>query len=336
MHVSHIDYLACPFTGSPLHIKQSSEMDGEFIREGTLESSEGRVYPVRNYIPRFSDEVYARSFSVEWEQHPEILQEAISNYSAYRERFARETKWESELSGQLILEAGCGPGAFTAYPLNRGATVISFDLSSSVDQARRAVGKHKRSLFVQADILQMPFRIESFDKCFCFGVLQHVPDPYGAFLELVKMLKAGGKMAADIYIKPDRILGGGHRLLRAKYRFRKLLPDLNPRFLHFLVRCYVGITFPLYKILRDKPKGMELMRSLMVDDYRCRMTGMDEKFYKEFAVLDIFDFLSPEYDNPKTVNEFRQFFLAAGLTNVDVHVGYNGIEGRGEKPRAEW
>ena len=73
------------------------------------------------------------------------------------------------------------------------------------------------------------------------------------------------------------------------------------------------------------------MRSLMMDDYRQRMTGMDEKFYREFAVLDIFDFLSPKYDIPQTAESFRKIFVDIGMAEIDVHPGWNGIEGRGVK-----
>src|SRR5260370_34336403 len=74
------------------------------------------------------------------------------------------------------------------------------------------------------------------------------------------------------------------------------------------------------------------MRRLMFDDYRYRLPGVEERLHKEFAVLDIFDFLSPIYDYPDTVEGFHTTFADAGLVNIDVHPGYNGIEGRGRKP----
>jgi ubiquinone/menaquinone biosynthesis C-methylase UbiE len=32
-------------------------------------------------------------------------------------------------------------------------------------------------LIVQADVFAMPFRAGTFDRIFCFGMLQHTPDP---------------------------------------------------------------------------------------------------------------------------------------------------------------
>jgi SAM-dependent methyltransferase len=201
-----------------------------------------------------------------------------------------------------------------------------------VEQARQAIGANERSLIIQASLFDMPFSPGIFDKAFCFGVLQHTPDTAAGIRGLAEVLKPGGDLAADSYIAPDDKLGGGHRLLRAKYRFRRLLPDLPPRALHTLVRAYVRTVFPFYLRLRDNPRGMEFMRSLMIDDYRYRMPGADETFYREFAVLDIFDFLSPKYDIPQTVESFREMFANVGLTDIDVHPGWNGIEGRGRKP----
>jgi SAM-dependent methyltransferase len=332
MHPKLLHYLVCPVSGSPLQLTRPT-FEGEFIRSGELVSYTGPSYPIRDFVPRFTAEAYAKSFTVEWEKHPSILHQSTSNMTLYETRFAKETRWPDDLSGQAVLEAGCGPGALTRYPLDRGATVVSFDLSDSVTRARQMIGPSPRSLIIQASIFQLPFRPRVFDRTFCFGVLQHTPDPERAFRALVDTLKPGGSIAADSYIVPDPKLGGGHRLVRAKYRFRKLqLSRIPPRLLHLLVRLYVSIVFSLHSRAKGDQVKMDQIRSLMLDDYAQRLTSMDEKHFKEFAILDIFDFLSPRYDIPQTVDSFRAIFERSGLTDIDVHPGYNGIEGRARKP----
>lgn len=330
MHVKHLDLLVCPADKTPLTMK-SEERVGDFVKSGLLVSGAGRTYPIHNYIPHFADEGYAKSFSVEWEKHPAILKETTSNYSAYRRRFFAETKWSSDLTGQTILEAGCGPGSLTPFALETGATVVSFDLSNSVMQASNFIGRNDRSLILRASLFDMPFRAATFDKAYCFGVIQHTPDPARAICAISEVLKVGGSLAADSYIAPDPVLGGGHTILRAKYRFRKYMPHLPPRVLHKLVKTYVSILFPIYKAVRDRPGGADIMRRFLIDEYRQRMDGMDEKFYREFAVLDIFDFLSPRFDIPQTMESFKGIFERAGLVELDIHPGWNGIEGRGLK-----
>ena len=177
MHISHLSFLACPVDRGSLALHKPV-MDGSFVKSGVLQSASGKTYPITKYVPRFViDDGYAENFTVEWEKHPDILHNSASNFSAYRKRFVEETRWGTDLAGQIILEAGCGPGALTPFALETGATVVSFDLSNSVERARESVGANPRSLFVQASLFELPFKQETFDKIFCFGVLQHTPDP---------------------------------------------------------------------------------------------------------------------------------------------------------------
>ena len=337
MHERFVKYLFCPESKASLTLKSVKEREGCFIREGVLVSELGREYPIRGFIPRFTEDDYASNFTFEWEKHPTILDELTSGYSLYRTRFSDETKWEEDLSGQLVLEAGCGPGSLTLFPRQRGATVVSFDMSGSVDVAQSKLGLSENGLIVQASIFAMPFRDAQFDKCFCFGVLQHTPDPRAAFQHLANVIRGGGKLAADSYISPNSRGDGGHRILRAKYRFRRVLPKMSPKALHWLVRQYVKIFFPIASIAQLLPSklgsaGKIFMKNFLIDDYRARLPGMEREKHKEFAVLDIFDFLSPMYDIPQSENEFRGCFERARMVDVDVHPGYNGIEGRGTKP----
>ena len=334
MHINLLKLLKCPKTQSPLRLcKKAILLDG-YIKEGVLESENGEKYSIRNYIPRFSNEDYAESFSIQWEKHPEILMNNFSGYSVYETRFREETRWPVDLSGELILEAGCGLGAFTPFALRSGATIISLDLSRSVEVALENIGESERNGFFQASIYDIPFEDGIFDRIFCFGVLQHTPDPKMAFDSLISKLKPGGSIAIDSYVVPDPSLGGGHRLLRAKYKVRKIIPRIPARALHVCVSAYVFMFWPLMRMLyKWHPNGVELSRSMLIDDYAARMVGMDPKYFKEFAVLDIFDFLSPTYDIPQTEVSLRELFMAAGLEKIEVHPGYNGLEGRGRKPQ---
>ena len=49
------------------------------------------------------------------------------------------------------------------------------------------------------------------------------------------------------------------------------------------------------------------------------------------AILDTFDMLSPQYDNPASLKEFTSWFHELKMNSIDVHYGHNGIEGRGIK-----
>jgi SAM-dependent methyltransferase len=328
MYPSQIALLRSPVTGGALQVQGAECLAGR-IKSGVLVDSEGNSFHIREYIPRFVDaDNYCRSFTVQWDKYPL----ARDLYDSYAERFAKETRWAGNLSGETILEAGCGIGAFTRSALRTGATLVSFDLSTGVDQAYRENAPDPRHLVVQASLFAMPFCQASFDKVFCFGVLQHTPEPQRAFSELVKFLKPGGWIAADIYAKPPP---KGHPyagLLRSKYLARRLTTGRDPEALHKVVKAYVWAIWPLTSMLGRSQWGRQVNRRFLIDDYRPRLPAMDPSHYRDFAVLDIFDMLSPAYDYPMNIDEFRAWYVGAGLAEIDVHAGYNGLEGRGRKP----
>jgi len=327
-----LDILRCPFTHQRLRLENSFEKDGR-IESGMLISEGGAKYPIRNFIPRFVPcDNYASSFGLEWNLHNKTQHDAYSGYKLSRKRFEAETKWKKDMRGQYVLEAGCGAGRFTAFAAETSATVVSFDYSSAIDVNYKNNGFRENVLFVQADICAMPFQKDFFDKIFCLGVLQHTPDPQKSFLSLVDALKPGGKIATDIYIK-DIV----HWLLHTKIYVRLVTSTMESEKLYSGIKSYVDFMWPLVKVIRKIPWkiGQAINWRLLVADFYQIMPSADDALLKEWAYLDTFDMLSPKYDKPQTISTFRKWHEIAGLKDIEVHKGYNGIEGRGVKPCAE-
>lgn len=328
MRLEHLSLLCSPKNQRPLELL-NAEIENNRIRSGLLSDGENS-WPIVNFIPRFVPEhEYWDSFSFQWSKHPLIMHELHSGLTQYRDRFSKETKWESDLRGELILEAGCGVGAFTKFALETGATVISFDVSNSVDVNYRVNGDNPNLLIVQASIYEMPFA-PIFDKVFCFGVLQHTPDPKESLQSLINVLKPGGNIATDIYA--DVPLTRWHGILKTKYFLRKWTAGKNPIKLHALVSAYVNTFWPVFRLIQKLPYGVIISQHCLFDNYSVRMSGMKPEMYKEFAIVDIFDMLSPAYDYPQTIETFNQWHEEAGLSEIEVHYGYNGLEGRGRRP----
>ena len=272
---------------------------------------------------------YSKSFGLEWNIHNTTQYDGYSGFKLSEDRFFNETKYDRNLEGQLILEAGCGSGRFTEHAVKTGANVISFDYSDSVEANYKSNGNKNNLLIIQADIFKMPFNDNTFDKVFCFGVLQHTPNPKKAFFNLVRVLKPGGQLVADIYAKTL-----ARCLLTPKYFIRMFTRNINPKKLYVYVNNYINLAWPVAKIISKIPKiGYRINWRLLIADYsQTILKGADNKLLKEFAVLDTFDMLSPKYDYPQTLNTFKKWFVEAGLEKINVHYGYNGIEGRGKKP----
>jgi SAM-dependent methyltransferase len=200
------------------------------------------------------------------------------------------------------------------------------DYSYAVEANFESNGTRENVLIVQADVYQMPFKTASFDRAFCFGVLQHTPDVRAAFMAIPPMVRAGGSIVVDVY--KDTFPA---RALATKYYVRPLTRRIDPPVLYRLTRAWVDTLWPLTRLVARIPKiGSSLNWRLLVPDYR--FLGLPEPLLKEWAQLDAFDMLAPRYDTPQTLTTMRRWFDEAGLVDIDVGYGYNGIQGRGRVP----
>jgi hypothetical protein len=76
--------------------------------------------------------------------------------------------------------------------------------------------------------------------------------------------------------------------------------------------------------------GHLVNRLLMIPDYR-QSLQLGNDCYKDWAKLDLFDMLSPAFDNPATVRKFTRWFEELDLERFEVRPGYNGLEARATK-----
>lgn len=320
----------CPACRTSLDLSAVSTSSGRVV-EGTLTCRQcGTVYPIVRSIPRFVPiENYASGFGLQWLKHARTQYDSESGLRVSEERFFDETKWGRTLTGETILEIGCGSGRFTEQAVATGATVVSVDYSYAVEANDASNGHHPNLLIVQADIYALPFRPRSFDKAFCIGVLQHTPDVKRSFMSIPPMLAPGGSMVVDVYKKPKPHL----RWFYTKYWVRPLVRGLDPATLYRGVERYITFMWPLARLIRRLPFGVQLNWWLLIADYGKRYE-LDDTQLLRWAILDTFDMLAPAYDLPQTLETFRSWFVEAGLENIDVHYGYNGIEGRATTPAA--
>lgn len=104
-------------------------------------------------------------------------------------------------AGMTLLDVGCGPGSITrgfAERLAPGA-VVGVDLSAEAlagaqrDASERGLD-HLR--YVQGSVYELPFADASFDVVYAHQVLQHLKEPRAALLEMLRVLRPGGIVAA--------------------------------------------------------------------------------------------------------------------------------------------
>lgn len=328
MKQEHIKYLVCPRCKSELKIKVKKEVDGK-IKDGMLICKKCNVsYPIIKFIPRFVPlENYASSFGYQWNKLGYVQYDSFTKKPITEERFFKSTKWEKDLKGEIILEVGSGAGRFTEIAAKTGAFVVSIDYSNAVETNYRYNGNKDNVLIVQANIYEMPFRDNYFDRIFCFGVLQHLPDVKKGFFSLIPLLKINGRLAIDVY-KISLL----RKLFYTKYWIRPITKRVDKQKLFNFIEKWVNFWWPKTRwISKNIPKGRFLVKNfLFIADY----TGaydLEDDILKTWAILDTFDMLSPAYDNPQTLKTVRKWFEEGRFEEIEVEYGYNGIVGRGIK-----
>jgi SAM-dependent methyltransferase len=300
------------------------------IAEGSLVCTGcGTTVPIVRNLPRFvPSESYASSFGFQWNHFDRIQIDKFMHNDLSRDRFNATTGWPTRLDGQRILEAGCGAGRFTQFALETGAEVFSFDLSSAVDAAwRNHAGTSKLTAF-QASIYEIPLRKGAFDKIFCMGVLQHCPDVAGAFRSLIPFLRPGGEIVIDVYEKSN-----GFPPL--KYLARPFVKHLSTKSLYNLLRLTIPPAFEVKKAIHRIPAvGPRLGALIPIGpiSHAPRLNYTDEEL-KQVKILSALDMLSPVHDQPQRMEDVRVWFEQAGLDEIQLKHGYNGINAKGKRPR---
>lgn len=312
--------LVSPIDRSPLRL----------LDDQTLVDEGGNRFPIVNGIPRFVPvDNYSSSFGLQWNTFQATQLDKFSGLTITRDRFFHNSRWSpQEIAGERILEVGSGAGRFTQVVLDAGAELYSVDYSSAVDANMRNNGPHPRLHLYQASVYELPFEYESFDKIFCYGVLQHTPDPRKSFMSMVPFLKPGGQIAVDVYAKTWKTP------FWTKYWWRPLTTKMDQETLMRVIKKVVPIYHPFAAACMRVPKiGYMLSQLLPVACYSTNFRSLTKEQLLEWSVMDTFDMLAPAYDQPQTLDTLKQWYIDAGLELIWAGLAINGpFAAVGRKP----
>jgi SAM-dependent methyltransferase len=143
----------------------------------------------------------------------------------------------SPMTGQSVLEVGCGNGVFLprlAEAVGTGGSVVGIDHSEAfIAEAKTRVqdaGLATTVTVQQADACHLPFPDSIFDAAHCERLLMHLSDPSAALAEMLRVVRAGGWIVAAepdwAGIRIDHADRAGMDLLHARAMLNRQ-PDMG-------------------------------------------------------------------------------------------------------------
>ncbi len=280
-----------------------------------LKDSAGNFFPYKNGAYRFvQDDNYTENFGYQWNKFVTTQIDKSEKMKLSEQRFFLQTDWDKEdLSGKKVLEVGSGAGRFSQIVLDHTkAELYSVDYSNAVEANFKNNGPNERLHLYQASIYELPFRPQSFDKVFCFGVLQHTPDVEKSVKSLIDMVKPGGDLIVDFYP-----IKGWWTKIHAKYIFRPVTKKMSHEKLLKKIDKNADWLISTYQFFQKIGVGKIVNRFLPICDIEGTLPkGISKERLREMVVLDTFDMFSPEYDQPQKLETVVGWFKKYGMSNV--------------------
>jgi ubiquinone/menaquinone biosynthesis C-methylase UbiE len=262
------------------------------------------------------EEHYAGSFGLQWNEFKRTQLDSYTGLTRSMDRFMNESVWNQEkLSGEWVLDAGCGAGRFAEVALGFGAKLVAIDASSAIYAAAENL-KLSETLFVKSDLTATPLKSESFKYIYCIGVLQHTSNPKEILYELLRLMAKNGEIVLTFYEKR-----GFRTKLYSKYLVRPITKRISPRLLLRAITITSKIWFPITQSLFSLPFPWGKLFSYLIPvanyvdfQYPTRDLALRE------AILDTFDMLSPKFDNPLQKSEVRKWVSDSRFNMMELPV----------------
>ena len=350
MHSSLLEQLVDPATKEPLELAGASAENGDIV-EGRLRSGNGAEYPIVRGIPRFVADAdddqgqTSESFGFKWEQRHTYESPKVLDWSRQwvldRYGFGSLDEMRAFFAGQeRILDAGCG-GAFTTslwidpqWRDGGSAEWVGVDISTAIDVARERLAGIDGLHFVQADVLELPFRDGTFSSVFSEGVLHHTPSTYEALRSAASVLADGGELLFYVYRKKGPIREFSDDFVRdalselgpeEAWRALEPLTQLGRALAELDVTVDVPEEIPLLGI----PAGPQNLQRLVY--WHFLKLYWNEDFTADENNLVNFDWYHPRYAHRQTEEELRRWCEELGLTILHLDAQESGFTVRARK-----
>lgn len=351
MNESLLDILVDPISAEPLTLNATKQAEDGDILEGTLCAGNKRVYDIHNGIPRFvittdgKQKQTEASFGYKWQREETYASaQSMKVYAKWLvEKYGfRDLKdMQHHFSTKTrILDAECGSGYSASVWVDDGwrakssASWIGIDISEAIDVAKKRLGPSERTQFIQGDVIEPPFKAESFDANFSEGVLHHTPSTERALKSLARLLAKEGEFMFYVYRRKGAI-----REFADDY-IRDLVADMPPdqawEMLEPLTK--LGEALANLRATVDVPEDVPYLgiRAGQYDVQRLIYWHFLKLFWNEQYSFeenqhDNFDWYHPRYAHRQSKEEVRRWCEEAQLSVTHLNVQESGITVRAVK-----
>jgi ubiquinone/menaquinone biosynthesis C-methylase UbiE len=317
-----------PVSGAPLDVVVDGRTPAGVPMSGVLQiRGTDRGYPIVDSVARMTPELaqrYAEWLRPHGLRPPDAAGDSSFQTEATVDSFGFQWGWiqnmrseadlrarvadrygvmPEEFAGKLVLDAGAGAGDQSRYILGQGGSVVSVDLSSAIDVVASKLRMNGNWVGVQGDITALPFPDAQFEMVYCEGVIQHTRDSVQTVRELLRVLRQGGKILANHYVR-----------IQPRSRMHRLRRVFTGAYYGFL-RCRLS-SMNRFKLLLAAGNLAALSYVPLVG-FILRKTGtaMYSELMPDFRTTwtNTFDFYgNHSYQRFVTPEEFLGYFQAAG------------------------
>jgi uncharacterized protein YbaR (Trm112 family)/ubiquinone/menaquinone biosynthesis C-methylase UbiE len=318
-----VDLLACPKCREPVEIAESVEENAIRIMRGTLRCTAcGQLYPIHEGVPRLVSDVaedvaeVCRRYAFQWLSRWNGAFEGERCYGFNDDVYIG---WVNEqlqcrraaLTGEWMLDAGCGSGEKTAVLARHcpEQNVVGLDLGvASSEKAIATFGDMPNLDYVQGNILEPPFKPSQFDYGMSLGVLHHTPNTRQAFASFRRLLKE--ETTTVIWVYPTYWEGPEWRMPYVARDFILLRQSyhLPTGFLRFVAYSIVIGLYPIVEFFFKKS-----YRRIGRDLPFFRVDQMTRKERFAAQLFYCYDTLLPRYQGRHTIKEVENWFVEEGL-----------------------
>jgi len=323
MKTSALETLVCPSDKQSLVLVDEKLLESE-IESGKLKCTQcNKEYPIQHGVPNFTNENnYTDNFGFQWNTFSQTQLDSHTGIPISKDRFFQVTDWPSDCSNLIGIEVGSGAGRFTEIAASTGIELFTLDASTAIYANKKNNGsKFKNINFIRADLRSLPFKDHAFDKALCLGVIQHTPNPKNSFQLISKLIKLkNSSFAFDVYSKT------WETYFWSKYWLRPITKRMPQKTLFSLIQMLTPFMIFVHDCMRFIPFVGRKMAYLLVPVCNYKYSfPLNKKQNKEWAILDTFDMLSPEFDIPCSIDEINTWVNELKPNHKNIQFGPNGV-----------